>query len=99
MCAEFGGIRTYVEHLLDQWADFFPEDELHVLVPEDSTLPTAGHTRHSVRVARPAAVGRPWAQTRHVRRLSRDLRPDVVLATLPSTTLLRPGCPMAIVLY
>ncbi|VXB47342.1 glycosyltransferase [Aeromicrobium sp. 9AM] len=99
MCAEFGGIRTYAEHLLDQWGEFFPDDELHVLVPEDSTLPMPGHTRHAVRVGRPSAVRRPWAQTRHVRRLVRQVRPDVVLATLPSTTLLRPGPPMAMVLY
>lgn len=99
MCAEFGGIRTYVEHLLDQWGDFFPDDELHVLVPDDSTLPTPGHIRHVVHVGRPAAVRRPWAQTRHVRRLVREVRPDCVLATLPSTTLLRPGPPMATVIY
>lgn len=99
MCAEFGGIRTYVEHLLDQWGDFFPADELHVLVPDDSTLPTFGHTRHSVRVGRPFAIRRPLAQTRHVRRLVREVRPDTVLATLPSTTLLRPGRPMATVIY
>jgi glycosyltransferase involved in cell wall biosynthesis len=99
MCAEFGGIRTYVEHLLDQWADFYPDDELHVLVPADSTLPTRDHVRHVVRVGRPAPVRRPWAQTRHVRRLVRQVRPDAVLATLPSTTLLRPGVPMATVIY
>jgi glycosyltransferase involved in cell wall biosynthesis len=99
MCAEFGGIRTYVEHLLDQWGDIFPDDELHVLVPDGSTLPTRDHTRHAVRVGRPSAVGRPWAQTRHVRRLVRETRPDAVLATLPSTTLLRPGPPMATVIY
>lgn len=99
MCAEFGGIRTYVEHLLDQWSDFFPDDELHVLVPEGSTLPTHGHTRHSVRVGRPAQVRRPLAQTRHIRRLVRAVQPDAVLATLPSTTLVRPGRPMATVVY
>lgn len=99
MCAEYGGIRTYVEHLLDQWGDFFPEDDIHVLVPHDSTLPAPGHTRHAVRVGRPYVVCRPWAQTRHVRRLVREVGPDVVLATLPSTTLLRPGRPMATVIY
>ena len=99
MCAEFGGIRTYVEHLLDQWGDFFPDDELHVLVPDDSTLPTLDHTRHIVRVGRPSVLRRPMAQTRHVRRLVRQVGPDAVLATLPSTTLLRPGRPMATVIY
>lgn len=99
MCVVPGGIRTYVEHLLGQWGDFFPDDELHVLLPVSSTLPTGDHTRHVVRVGRPSAMRRPWAQTRHVRRLVREVRPDAVLATLPSTTLLRPGCPIATVIY
>lgn len=99
MCVVPGGIRTYVENLLGQWGDFFPDDELHVLVPLTSTLPTFDHTRHSVGVGSPSAVRRPLAQTYHVRRLVRELQPDAVLATLPSTTLLRPGRPMATVIY
>lgn len=99
MCAEFGGIRTYVEHLLARWSEVFPEDELHVVVAAGSTLPTANHVRHEVAVPRPASLGRPWAQTRSLRRLTRQVHPDAVLATLPSTTVLRPGRPMAVVLY
>ncbi len=99
VCVVPGGIRTYVENLLEQWESHFPDDELHVLVAHDSALPTFGHHRHPIRVGRPTALRRPLAQTRHVRRLVRELRPDVVLATLPSTTLLGPGRPMAIVVY
>lgn len=99
MCAEFGGIRTYVEHLLERWSDVHPEDELHVIVPVGSSLPTAHHVRHEIAVRRPTPIGRPWAQTRALRRLTRRLSPDVVLATLPSTTVLGPGRPMAVVLY
>lgn len=99
MCAEFGGIRTYVEHLLARWSTVFPGDELHVLVPAGSTLPTEGHVRHEATVRRPVELGRPLAQTMALRRLTRRLRPDAVLATLPSTTVLRSGRPMAIVLY
>lgn len=99
MCAESGGIRTYVEHLLARWSDAFPDDELHVIVAEGSQLPTARHHRHEARVRRPAQLGRPYAQTREVRRLVRELRPDAVLATLPSTTVLHPGVPTAAVVY
>lgn len=99
MCAEFGGIRTYAEHLLARWSEVFPEDELHVIIPVGSSLPTAEHERHEIAVRRPVSVGRPWAQTTSLRTLTRRLGPDAVLATLPSTTVLRPGCPMAVVLY
>ncbi|WP_456697810.1 glycosyltransferase [Aeromicrobium sp. P5_D10] len=99
MCAEFGGIRTYVEHLLAKWSEAFPEDELHVIVPIGSSLPTAGHVRHEIAVRRPASIGRPLAQTKSLRRLTRQLNSDAVLATLPSTTVLKPGRPMAVVLY
>lgn len=100
MCADFGGIRTYVENLLDAWPRVYPEDELHVLVHADSPLPTPeGVTRHEVAVPRPAVFGRPVAQTRHTTRLVRSERPDVVLATLPATTVRRAGVPMALVIY
>lgn len=99
MCAEFGGIRTYVEHALAAWAEHEPSDELHVIVAQGSTLPTAGHRRYEVGIGRPAWLGRPWAQTRSVRRLVRRIKPDVVLSTLPSTTLLRPGVPVGVVIY
>ncbi|HET7735961.1 MAG TPA: glycosyltransferase [Nocardioidaceae bacterium] len=97
MCAEYGGIRTYVEQLLGQWSAVFPEDELHVVVPRGSTLPTEGHTRHELPVARPTVVGRPWAQTTRMRRLVRSLQPDAVLATAPTTTVLPLAAPMTVV--
>jgi glycosyltransferase involved in cell wall biosynthesis len=98
MCAEFGGIRTYVEHLLGQWHAVFPEDELHVAVPSGSTLGTPGHVRHELAVPRPGVVGRPLAQTTRMRRLVRRTAPDVVLVTVPSTTVLRLAAPMAVVI-
>jgi glycosyltransferase involved in cell wall biosynthesis len=98
MCAEYGGIRTYVEHLLGQWERSFPEDELHVLVPESSDLDTAGHQRVDLAIGRPATLGRPLAQTRAIRDVGRRLRPDAVLATVPSTTLLRTEAPMGVVI-
>lgn len=98
MAAEFGGIRTYVEHLLGHWSDHHPEDELHVIIPVGSSLPTVGHVRHELRVRRPRMIGRPWAQTRHLRRLARLVDADAVLVTAPTTTVLRAGPPMVIVI-
>lgn len=98
MCAEFGGIRTYVEHLLGRWPSVHPEDELHVLVPEGSDLDTATHERHELRVRRPSSVGRPVAQTLAIHRLIRQIRPDAVLATVPSTTVRRTKIPFGVVI-
>ncbi len=95
MCAEFGGIRTYVDHLLGHWSNVHPEDELHVVVPRGSTLDTADHTRHELRVRRPGVLGRPWPSRRPCTRLiKRRLRPDAVLATVPSTTVRRLKAPL-----
>jgi glycosyltransferase involved in cell wall biosynthesis len=100
MCAEFGGIRTYVEHLLRSWPDRYPDDELHVLVARGSDLPTDARLhRHEAAIPSVPVLGRPWAQTRHLNRLARQLSPDAVLATLPSTTLQRLPCPTAVVVY
>jgi glycosyltransferase involved in cell wall biosynthesis len=99
MCAEFGGVRTYAEHLLGRWSAVHPEDELHVVVPEGSTLDSSSHVRHELRVRRPRIVGRPLAQSFAMRRLTRRLEPDVVLATVPSTTVRGLGAPLAVVVH
>jgi hypothetical protein len=63
MCADFGGIRTYVEHLLRVWPDEFPLDDVHVMVREGSDLPVDPRlTRHDIRVRRPGTAGRPLAR-------------------------------------
>lgn len=99
MCAEFGGIRTYVEHLLAAWEHTAPEDELVVLVGRDASLPTAHAHRVEVDVPRPAALGRPWTQTRELRRLAREHAVDAALLTLPSTTVRRLPVPTAVTVY
>lgn len=99
MGTEYGGVRTYVDHLLAAWATSFPEDELHVAVPAGSTIPTGPHVRHEIAVPRPGLLGRPFAQTVRVDRLVREVRPDAVLATIPTTSLRRPSSPMAVVVH
>lgn len=100
MCANFGGIRTYVEHLLAAWPDTFPDDELHVLLRRDSDIVLDSRLiRHDEDVRRPAALGRPLAQTQAMPVLAKELQVDAVLATSASTTLRHPGRPMALVHY
>lgn len=98
VCADFGGNRTYVDQLLNRWHVVRPEDELHVVIPRGSTLLTHGHVRHEIAVPWPAILFRPLAQTRELRRLVREVRPDAVLATAPPTTLRRVGVPLAVVI-
>lgn len=98
MCAEYGGIRTLVEHLLSRWADDYPQDEVHVVLRAGSSLATPGLTRHEIAVGRPDSLGRPWAQARGMHRLVRRVRPDVVLATAPTTNPRRMPAPLAVMI-
>lgn len=89
MAAEYGGIRTLVDNVLEQWLTHFPDDELHLAVPADSTIGEGTpHARHLLPVPKPYVLGRPWAQTTRMRRLSKQLAPDAVLVTAPTTTVL-----------
>ncbi|RYJ06578.1 MAG: glycosyltransferase family 1 protein [Actinomycetales bacterium] len=99
MGTDFGGIRTYVEHLLRAWSLAYPDDELVVLTPVGSTLDVAGHERHEVVFGSPGPLRRPWAVTRAVQTLVRERGADAVLATFPATTLRRPGVPLAVVVH
>jgi glycosyltransferase involved in cell wall biosynthesis len=98
MCAEYGGIRTYVEHLLLGWADAHPEDEVHVALRAGSTLATPGLTRHEYAVGRPDALSRPWIQATAMHRMIRSVSPDVVLATAPTTDVRRVDAAVAVVI-
>lgn len=99
MTAEFGGIRTYVDHLVTAWETSFPDDEVHVAVPAGSTIAMDARRRHELRVRRPSTLGRPLAQTFALRRLVRDTGAEVVLATMPSTSLRRLPRPLAVVVH
>lgn len=98
MCAEYGGIRTYVEQLLGRWHQLYPEDEVHVVLRAGSTLPTPGLVRHEYDVPGPDVVGRPLVQTTKMHALSRRVRPDVVMATAPTTDVRKPVAPLAVVI-
>lgn len=98
--ADFGGIRTYAEHLLSAWGDAAPDDEVHVLLSADSDLPVpSAVAAHRVPLTGPRSLARAAAQSRHLPRLVRELRPDAVLATLPSTTMRRLDVPLVVVVH
>ncbi|MDP9092615.1 MAG: glycosyltransferase [Actinomycetota bacterium] len=99
MCAQYGGIATYVENLIATWPSVYPEDELHVISSSTNPGWPAGVVAHRIPIRRPEILFRPIAQTRAVRHLVDELAPDVVLATLPSTTLRKPTVPTAVVIY
>lgn len=98
MCAEYGGIRTYVEQLLLGWAERHPDDEVHVVLRAGSTLRTPGLTRHELPVSTPDVLGRPLAQATAMHRLVQRVRPDVWLATAPTTDVRRTDAPLAVVI-
>lgn len=97
LAADFGGIRTYVENLLAAWAD--PDDHLLVMVREGSDLDTSRHARCEVRIPRPGPVGRPLRQSVITKQLVDDFKADAVLATMPSTSLVRVGVPLGVVVH
>lgn len=99
MGTEFGGVRTYIDRLLETWATSFPDDEVHVVVPAGSTISAGLHTRHELQVRKPSQLGRPLAQTFAMHRLIAGLKPDAVLAAIPSTTLRRTKSPLAVVVH
>lgn len=96
MCAEFGGIRTYVEQLLARWAEMFPDDEVHAVLRAGSTIATPGLVRHELEVRGPDVIGRPLAQATRMHALEASLRPDVVLATAPTTDVRRLRAPLVV---
>ena len=96
--ADFGGIRTYAEHLIAAWAQ--TDDEVHVVVAADSDLPVpVGVVAHRIVLRGPRSLARAAAQSRHLPRLARELGPDAVLATLPSTTMRPLGVPLVVVVH
>jgi glycosyltransferase involved in cell wall biosynthesis len=99
MCAEYGGIRTYVDQLLARWAEVFPDDEVHVALRVGSTLTTGHGVRHELPVPGPDVLGRPLAQTGALPRLVQRLGADVVLATAPTTTFRKPAAPLCVVVH
>lgn len=98
LCAEFGGIRTYVEQLVGRWHQLYPEDEVHVFLRAGSTIPTPGLVRHELDVGRPEVIDRPWVQATRMHALIESIRPDAFLATAPTTSVRRTKCPLMVVI-
>jgi glycosyltransferase involved in cell wall biosynthesis len=100
MSASYGGIATYVDNLLRAWPQLYPDDELHVVVPQGTgSTPRNGVHVHELTAPRPAVLSRPLAQTSRLPGIVRQVGADAVLATLPSTTLRSPGVPLVVVVH
>ena len=101
MRATHGGIATYTRNLIRAWACEFPDDTLHVLIGPDNDAVTANTSIvwHPVEVPRPGILGRPLVQSRTLPALARRFDVDVLLSTLPTTTLRHPGVPTVVVVH
>lgn len=97
--AGFGGIRTYVDHLLAAWPQARPDDELLVLADPAHGLATGRYQKRELSLRGPDVLARPVALTLRTRALVRAWGADVVLATHPVTGLLDPGVPVAVVVH
>lgn len=98
LCAEYGGIRTYVEQLVGGWSARYPDDEVHVVLRAGSTIETPGLVRHEMGIGSPDVLARPWAQATRLHRLVDRIRPDIVLATAPTTDPRPLPVPLAVVI-
>jgi len=99
MCAEYGGIRTYVEQLLVGWHAAHPEDEVHVFLRSGSEIAAPGLRRHELSVRRPDVLARPWTQSFAMTEAIRALKPDAVLATAPTTGVRSFDSPLVVTIH
>jgi glycosyltransferase involved in cell wall biosynthesis len=89
-----------VEHMLEGWLQLDHGDELHLVVgPDPQAEIPDGVTIHQVQFGRRAFLSRLRAQSRTIPRICREIDADIVLGTLPTTTVTRLPCPRSIVIY
>ncbi|UTI62602.1 glycosyltransferase [Paraconexibacter antarcticus] len=95
-----GSNQIVIEHLLRAWVDAHPGDELHLLIGPDAglTVPDGVGTR-TIDLGRRRYLGRLRAQATVVPRLCRTVGADVMLGTIPSTTVTRLPCPRAVIAW
>jgi glycosyltransferase involved in cell wall biosynthesis len=95
-----GSNQIVVDHLLGAWVRAYPDDELHLLVGPDAglSIPEGVQTR-TVDLGARRHLGRLRAQATLVPRLCRAVGADVMLGTIPRTTVTRLPCPRAIIAW
>jgi glycosyltransferase involved in cell wall biosynthesis len=88
------------EHLLAAWASLGTGDELHVVIgPEASFEIPPGVQVHRVRDGRFPLFNRLWAQSVTLPRLCRQVKADIVLGLIASTTFTPLPCPRSILVH
>lgn len=89
-----------VEQLLAGWQRLGEDDDIHLIVGADASLVLpAATTIHRITLDRRRALGRLRAQNVDLPLLCRRLGADVLLAPLPSTTMIPLACPRAIIVH
>ncbi|HEX3794070.1 MAG TPA: glycosyltransferase family 1 protein [Acidimicrobiales bacterium] len=89
-----------VEHLLEGWHQLETDDELHLVVgPTADLVIPESVTVHRVPFGRRDMVSRLQAQSVTVPRLCRQVKADVMLGVLPTTTFTPLPCPRALIAY
>jgi glycosyltransferase involved in cell wall biosynthesis len=89
-----------MEHLLEGWEQLHCGDDLHIIVgPDPQVLIPDSVTVHAVPFGRVPFASRLYAQSVVVPRLCRALGADVLLGSLPTTSVTRLPCPRAIMVY
>lgn len=93
-------LAVVMEHLLDGWHQLGVDDDLHVVLGEGNDLPVPDSvTVHRVPLGRHRAAGRVAAQWRVIPRLCRRLGADVMLGSVPASTVAPLPCPRVVIAY
>jgi glycosyltransferase involved in cell wall biosynthesis len=88
------------EHLVTGWDKLPDGDELHIIVGPGNEAPFPSDvTVHEVPFGKRTQLSRIRAQNRDLPKLARELKADVVIGLLPTTTVARLPCPRVIMAY
>lgn len=89
-----------VEHLLEGWEQLGLGDELHLMIGPNAPIRIPDFVQvHRVELGARPFVSRLRAQSLRVPKLCREVRADVMLGVLPTTTVTPLPCPRAIIAY
>ncbi len=88
------------EHLLSGWQALGLGDELHFVARSQPSIsiPDGVHV-HPVRFGRIPMLNRVYAQSVRLPRLCRQIRPDVMVAVIPSTAVMPLPCPRSVIAW
>lgn len=95
-----GSLAIVVEHLLEGWMQLPYRDEIHLVIGSGAQLaPANGVVVHHPSSGRSSALRRVLWQSVEMPRICEAVGADVMLGSLPSTTVSHLRCPKAIISY